>query len=83
MLTKPRTVCFCQPVASMISSSVTPFARFSIAITSAFLLVPDSVAPFWARPLREGLAGDFFDRVRSVATDVDVAERLGIDAGRP
>jgi Protein of unknown function (DUF1579) len=39
MLTKPRTVCFCQPVVSIISASVTPFARFIIAITSAFLLL--------------------------------------------
>ena len=38
MLTKPRTVCFCQPAASMISGSVTPLARFIIAMTSAFLL---------------------------------------------
>src|SRR5438045_8141137 len=39
MLTKPRTVCFCQPVASMISASVAPLDRFIIAITSAFLLL--------------------------------------------
>src|SRR5436190_17630126 len=39
MLTKPRTVCFCQPVVSMISASVAPLARFIIAITSAFLLL--------------------------------------------
>src|SRR5579864_4630722 len=39
MLTKPRTVCGCQPVAFMISGNVAPFARFIIAITSAFLLV--------------------------------------------
>ena len=39
MLTNPRTVCRCQPVAFMISSSVAPFARCIIAITSAFLLV--------------------------------------------
>ena len=38
MLTKPRTVCACQPVVSMISASVAPLARFIIAITSAFLL---------------------------------------------
>jgi hypothetical protein len=39
MLTKPLTVCLCQPVAAMISSSVTQFARFIITITSAFLLL--------------------------------------------
>src|SRR5437764_14921761 len=39
MDTKPRTVCFCQPVASMISASVAPLDRFIIAITSAFLLL--------------------------------------------
>ena len=38
MLTKPRTVCGCQPVAFMISARVAPFARFMSAITSAFLL---------------------------------------------
>src|ERR1035437_5667366 len=60
MLTKPRTVCFCQPVASTISAKVTPLARFIIAITSAFLLLRDSFAPFcaWARPT--ALVGDFF-----------------------
>src|SRR5271155_1808662 len=57
MLTKPRTVCFCQPVASTISARVTPLARFIIAITSAFLLLRDSVAPFCARG---ALVGDFF-----------------------
>jgi len=36
-LTKPRTACFCQPVAAVISASVTPLARFIIAITAAFL----------------------------------------------
>src|SRR5882757_3478702 len=39
MLTNPRTVCACQPVASMISASVAPLARLIIAITSAFLLL--------------------------------------------
>src|SRR5580698_9433568 len=38
MLTKPRTVWACQPVAAMISASVAPFARFINATTSAFLL---------------------------------------------
>src|SRR5437763_16162413 len=70
MLTKPRTVCFCHPVASMISSSVASFARFIIAVTSAFLLVRDSVAPFCALALREALVGNFFDPVVSVAPGV-------------
>src|ERR1051326_4148585 len=39
MLTKPRTVCFCHDVSSMISARVAPFARFIIAMTSAFLLL--------------------------------------------
>jgi hypothetical protein len=69
-LTKPRTVCFCHPVASTISANVTPFARFIIAITSAFLLVRASVAPFCARARREVLAGDFFDWVLSAPTGV-------------
>src|SRR5579872_1806532 len=37
MLTKPRTVCACQPVRFMISSSVTPLGRFIRAMTSCFL----------------------------------------------
>jgi hypothetical protein len=44
ILTKPRIVCFCQPVALAISARVTPLARFIIAITSAVLLVRASVA---------------------------------------
>src|SRR5258707_728423 len=44
MLTKPRTVCFCQAVSSMISVSVAPLARFIIAMTSAFLLVRSAAA---------------------------------------
>src|SRR5258706_15162942 len=59
MLTKPRTVCACQPVASMISASVAPLARFIMARTSAFLLLRSS-APFCARARRGALAGDFF-----------------------
>src|ERR1017187_9003313 len=34
----PRTVCFCQPMVRMISDSVAPFLRRSMAMTSAFLL---------------------------------------------
>ncbi len=54
MLTKPRTVCFCHPVAPIISASVTNFARFIIAMTSAFLLLRSAsgLAAFLA-----GLAG--------------------------
>ena len=39
MLTKPRTVWACQPVAFIISANVAPLARLIMAITSAFLLV--------------------------------------------
>src|ERR1035437_5175275 len=35
---KPRTVCFCQPILSMISASVAPFFRWSMATTWAVLL---------------------------------------------
>src|ERR1019366_8620794 len=35
---KPRTVCFCQPICSMISGSVAPSFRWSIATTFAVLL---------------------------------------------
>src|SRR6202171_196003 len=34
----PRTVCFCQPILSMISACVAPFFRWSIATTWAVLL---------------------------------------------
>src|ERR1700730_15093920 len=34
----PRTVCFCQPILLMISTSVAPFLRWSIATTCAVLL---------------------------------------------
>ena len=47
---------------------VAPLARFIRAITSAFLLARDSVAPLCARARCEALAGDFFDRVLSVPT---------------
>jgi len=51
MLTKPRTVCGCQPVAFIISASVAPLARFISAITSAFLLARSvfGLAAFFAR----------------------------------
>src|ERR1035438_832901 len=35
---KPRTVCFCQPIFSIISESVAPFFRWSMATTWAVLL---------------------------------------------
>jgi hypothetical protein len=47
-----RTVCFCQPVASMISASVTPLSRLISAITSAFLLVRSPFALFCASSCR-------------------------------
>src|ERR1017187_3344033 len=34
----PRTVCFCQPIFSMISASVAPFFRRRSSITRLFLL---------------------------------------------
>jgi hypothetical protein len=58
MLTMPRTVCFCQPVAATISVTVAPLARFIIAITSAFLLLLSS-APFCALARLGALAGAF------------------------
>ncbi|HTR39042.1 MAG TPA: hypothetical protein VMH80_24365 [Bryobacteraceae bacterium] len=42
MLTKPRTVWACQPVAAMISADVAPLARFIKATTPAFLLARSS-----------------------------------------
>src|ERR1017187_1311721 len=53
---KPRTVCFCQPILSMISVRVAPFLRWSMATTCAVLL-PSRTAPaafFW--PLGTPLA---------------------------
>src|SRR5689334_20288248 len=44
MLTKPRTVCFCQPVVAMISVSVAPLGRRMRAMTSDFLLVRATAA---------------------------------------
>src|ERR1035437_8022320 len=35
---KPRTGCFCQPIFSMISASVAPFFRWSMATTWAVLV---------------------------------------------
>src|ERR1017187_2543260 len=35
---KPRTVCFCQPIFSIISAKVAPFFRWSMATTWAVLL---------------------------------------------
>jgi hypothetical protein len=52
----------------MISGNVAPLRRLIRAITSAFLLLRDSVAPFCGRARREAFLGDFFDRVRCVAT---------------
>src|SRR5664279_2572769 len=47
---KPRTVCFCQPILSMISASVTPFLRWSVATTWAVLLpVRAPLGPRFAR----------------------------------
>src|ERR1035438_6963951 len=42
---KPRTVCFCQPILSIISSSVAPFFRWSMATTWAVLLPSRGPAP--------------------------------------
>src|ERR1035437_1539843 len=47
-LMKPRTLCACQPVSSMISGSVAPWERRIRSITSAFLL-----------PSRATLTGSF------------------------
>src|SRR5674476_587283 len=41
----PRTVCFCQPIFSMISASVAPFFRWSMATTWAVLLPSRGPAP--------------------------------------
>ena len=38
MLTKPRTVCFCQPVAATISARLTPLERFIMADNLSFLV---------------------------------------------
>ena len=58
MLTKPLTVCGCQPVVFMISGMVAPFARFIIATTSAFLLVR-SAFDLPAALARAGFVADF------------------------
>src|SRR5713101_5486866 len=48
-LMNPRTLCFCQPVAFIISARVAPFLRWIRANTVAFLL-PCRAAALW-RPL--------------------------------
>ena len=70
-LTKPRTVCFSQPVVmpprSLRGSS--PFARFIIAMTSAFLLLRQLLLqPFRPRSRRLALAGGFFAFLLAGAT---------------
>jgi len=60
MLTNPRTLCACQPVVFKISARVAPFARFMMAITSAFLLLPS----------RFGFRADFFERSAFLAADL-------------
>src|ERR1017187_2461811 len=57
----PRTVCFCQAIFSMISASVAPLFRWSMATTWA-VLVPSRVPLGFDSPL-----GGFFDRVALVA----------------
>ena len=71
MLTNPRTVCFCQPVTPTISASVATFARFIIAITSAFLLLRSAVAS--ALLVAAGLA--FFDAL-AITTLTNPSEDL-------
>src|SRR5580658_1550590 len=44
----PRTVCFCQPVAVMISSRLAPFLRLIRASTCSFLVVPAVFGSFAA-----------------------------------
>src|ERR1022692_3938447 len=57
----PRTVCFCQAIFSMISASVAPLFRWSMATTWAVLLP-------WRVPLAfDSPLGGFFDRVALVA----------------
>ena len=64
-LTKPRTVCACQPVSSIISASVAPWERRIRSRTSAFLLpsratLAVSFAAGRAVSRRLLSAGDFF-----------------------
>src|SRR2546429_2118661 len=74
MLTKPRTVCACQPVACMISSSVTPLARLIIAITSAFLLLRSVALP-------PAFLATFFAALAFFAGFALLAALLGLAAG--
>src|SRR3984957_18543526 len=77
MLTKPRTVCFCQPVASTISVRVTAFGPSLLPIPSALLFLRDSVAPFCARVRPAALVGDFFAFPLAGATDSAVCAASG------
>jgi hypothetical protein len=59
MLTNPRTVCFCQPVASVISPNVAPLARFRQRDHFRLLVgARFGCAPFWAVARREAFVGE-------------------------
>jgi hypothetical protein len=77
ILTNPRTVCRCQPVASIISSSVVPFARCIIASTSAFLLVRSDFGLRASLPAGAG----FFALLAFFARFAPLASFLGLASG--
>src|ERR1039458_5730833 len=53
----PRTVCFCQPICAVISTSVAPFFRWSMATTWAVLLPSRGPSAFGFVAFLGALAG--------------------------
>ena len=57
---KPRTVCFCQPIFSMISGRVAPSFRSSMPTTWAVLLPSRTPLALGASAFLDGFAAFFF-----------------------
>src|ERR1035438_8011756 len=76
----PRTVCFCQPIFSMISASVAPFFRCSMATTCAVFL-PSRGPPSVFAVVVFGLAfGAFFARLAFLRESADAGATSGPSA---
>ena len=76
----PRTVCFCQQVAVMISSRVAPFLRLIRASTWSFFVVPAAFGSFAALAgLGALVAFAFAGRDRAEAVAGIAEEILGLE----
>src|SRR4051812_10122236 len=76
-LMNPRTLCFCQPVAFIISARVAPFLRWIRARTVAFLLPVRALAAPVAAPLTAFVAG--LAAILRPAFTAGVAGAAGLD----